>query len=151
YPLDETALLDLKDVAKAVGIGFIGTEEAEVLLLLVLSINVAQHTPEHTGRFVVFTARLLNRNSITGKIWNIEVHSELATVGMWVGSHAPLAFRSQLSQFRKQPSMLIEDLLRVVVFHPFGEYSPVLRVGTHLCYRHLVRPECAFYLHTIHH
>src|SRR6266568_4544977 len=97
YLLDETAILDLEDAAEAVGIGLIGTEDAEILLLLVLCIDIAQHAPELAGRFVALAARLFHRNGIARKIWNVEVYHELAAVGMWVGSHTPLALGGQLS------------------------------------------------------
>src|SRR5205085_2700161 len=100
YALDQAAILDLEDVAKPVGIGFVGTKKTEVLLLLILGKHVAQHFAKLAGRFMMLAARFLDRDGILRKSWYFKSHQQLTAVGMWIGSHAPLFLGSKLGQFR---------------------------------------------------
>ena len=63
----QTAVLHLEDVAKAVRVGFIGAEEAEVVLLGVFRKDIAQQLTELARRFVALGGGLFDFDGVVGE------------------------------------------------------------------------------------
>src|SRR3989344_2353027 len=73
----------------------------------------------------------------------MELFGQLAAVGMWVRSHAPVSFWSQFFEFRYQSAFVIEQLFRPVALEPLREFIEVLFIFFKVGIDHLMRTEAA--------
>src|SRR6266851_2854931 len=69
----EGTVLHFKNIPEPVRIGFIRTEEAEILLRSISGKNVAHHLTKLTGRLTVFFCWLFDFNCIVRKGWQVQV------------------------------------------------------------------------------
>src|SRR5258708_31652172 len=96
----EGTVLHFKNIPEPVRIGFIRTEEAEILLRSISGKNVAHHLTKLTGRLTVFFCWLFDFNCIVRKGWQVQVYQQLSTICMWISPHSTLTFRGQRGKFR---------------------------------------------------
>src|SRR6266566_8793182 len=76
-----TAILNSKDVPETIRIGFVRTEETEILLLGVSRKGISQQLAELASRLVALGCRAGHFQSIVRKRRQIEVDQELASIG----------------------------------------------------------------------
>src|SRR5947209_2318424 len=91
--LHRTAILYGKDIPEAIRIGLVGTEETEILLAGVSLKDVSHHLAELASGLMALGRRLCNFQRIVCKGWQIQINQKLATIGMWIGSHATITSR----------------------------------------------------------
>ena len=113
--------------------------------------NIAQETPKDVRISNAMNPRRRHVDCVLAEIRHSQVAQQNATVGMRVRTHALLALRSEFGQFRlSQPAVFIKELLRPVALQPIFQHLQVFGMGSRVRERHLVRPERAFNLQSIH-
>ena len=130
---------------------FVGSEEAEVALVLIEPGHVAQKAAEHERVLTLNGAGGRHVHRVVVEVRHPQVAQQGAAVGVRVGAHAPVALRRQFGQLRNEPAVLIEQLLGSVALHPaFELFDMVGMIGVHK-ERYLVRSEGAFDRQTVDH
>ena len=84
--------------------------------------DVADHFAELAGRFAPLGGGLGDRDRVVAEIGQIEIHDELAAVGVRIGAHPPVALGGERGQLRDEPAVLVEELLRPVAAHPLLQH-----------------------------
>ena len=140
---------DFEDRAQEIREGLIGTEDAEVALILIQLGHVAQELPEYKRILAVHGAGRRHGDRVSVEVRHAQVAQQKAAVGVGIGAHPPVALRRQLGQFRHEAAISIEQLLRLVALHPAFELLDMIgMLGVHQ-ERHLVRSERALDLQAI--
>ncbi len=62
---------------------------------------------------------LRDRNRVFGEVRQLQLDQQPPAVGVRVGAHTAVTLRRQAGEFRAQPSLLVEELLRLVATQPF--------------------------------
>ncbi len=105
------ALRGFEDSREAVGNGFVGAEDAEVLLVFVEADDVAEESAEGAGVLGIDSAWFGDFDGVVAEVGDAEVAKEQTAVGVRVGAHATIALWRELGQFRLKGAVLIEQLL----------------------------------------
>src|SRR5438876_3690539 len=74
----ETAVFHREHIPQTVRVCLIRTEEAEIFLLGISREDISHHFPKLPGSLVALCGRLLDRNCIFCKEWEIKVDQEFA-------------------------------------------------------------------------
>ena len=91
-----------------------------------------------TKLFLVRNVRFLDLDAEVAEVWHVQGFPEQSAVGYGVGAHPLSALRRQGTQFRDQPALLVEVLLRLVTAQPFFQQLQMGRVGLDIRERDLV-------------
>ncbi len=141
---------DFKNRAQEIRECLIGTEDAEITLVLIQLGHVAQKLTQHERVLAVDGAGRRHIHRVDVEVRHAQVAEQKAAVGVGIGTHPPVALRRQLGQFRHETAIFIEQLLGLVAFHPaFKLFDMIGMIGIHQ-ERHLVRSEGALDLQAIH-
>src|SRR5207248_1760373 len=108
------AILYLEHISQAIGIGFIGTEETEILLLVIARKDIPHLFAQYSRILIIHCRGFFDFGGILRKVRQIQIDQQPSSVGMWIGSHSPITCRSQCSKLRKKPSLLIKKLFWLV-------------------------------------
>ena len=139
-----TSILDRKDISKAIRIGLVRTEQAEVLLPGVSRKRVSQHLAELARRLMALGCRSGHFKGIVSKGWQVQIDQEFAAIGTWVGSHATIPCGGECGELGQQTTVLVEYFFRVITAHPLLKEFQVSWIGLHIGQRDLVRKKCPF-------
>ena len=140
---------DFKNRAQEIRERLIGTEDAEIALILIQLGHVAQELTQHERILAVNGTGRRHIHRVDVEVRHSQVAQQNAAVGVGIGAHPPVALRRQFGQFRHEPAILIEQFLGLVALHPaFKLLDMIGMLGIHQ-ERHLVRSERAFNLQTI--
>ena len=140
---------DFKDRAQEIRECLIGTEDAEIALILIQLGHVAQELAQHERILAVDGAGRRHIHRVVVEVRHAQIAQQNAAVGVRIGAHPPVALRRQFGQFRHEPAIFIEQLLGLVAFHPaFKLLDMIGMLGIHQ-ERHLVRSEGALDLQAI--
>src|SRR2546423_4276768 len=134
-----TAILNSKDVPETIRIGFVRTEETEILLLGVSRKGISQQLAELASRLVALGRRPGYFHRVVRKGRQIQVDQELATISMGIGSHATITYGCKCGEFRDQTTRLVEHFFWVITAHPLVKKVQMSRIGLHIGQRDLVR------------
>src|SRR5438093_13198547 len=85
-----TSILDRKDISKAIRIGLVRTEEAEVLLPGVSRKRVSQQLAELARRLMALRCWLGHFKRIVSNGRQIQVDQHLAAIAMWICTHTTI-------------------------------------------------------------
>src|SRR5229473_8147325 len=116
------AVFHLENISKAIRIGFIGTEEAKILLFGVSRKNVPHQLAKLSSVPIVRRGGLFDFNCIFRKVRQVQVYQQLPAIGMWIGPHSTITFWCQGRKFRDETSLLVKKLFWFVAAHPFFKY-----------------------------
>ena len=143
------AIGDLKHRAQEIGERLIGTEDAEVALILIELGYVTQERAQQERILAVHGAGRGHLYGVEVEVRHTQVAQQQTAVGVRIGTHAPLAHGRQLGQFRQQTAIRIEEFFRFVTLHPGFQLLHMIRMlGIHQK-RHLVRAERALDLQAV--
>ena len=106
--------------------------------------HVAQELAGDARRFGLDGARRRHRDGIVAEVGQCQVPQQQAAVGVRVRAHAPVALGRQGGELGQQPAVRVEQLLGPIAPHPLFEHVQMVRLGSQLAERHLVRAERAF-------
>ena len=107
-----------KERFQAVGERLVRAEDAEVPLRIVQLRHIAQETPEHMRVADAGRSRRRHIDRVGAKVRHPQIAQQHAAVGVGIRAHASFALGRQFGQFRFQPALLIEELLRPVAPQP---------------------------------
>src|SRR5207249_9459044 len=82
-------------------------------------------------------------DGVIAEIGQAQIAQPEAAVGMRIGAHAALAWRSEFGKFRAELAGLVEQFLRAIALHPLFQNLHMPRLA-HVTHRHLMRAEGAF-------
>ena len=140
---------DFKHRAEEIRERFIGTEDAEIALILIQLGHVAQELAQHERILAVDGTGRRHIHRVVVEVRHAQVAQQNAAVGMRIGAHPPVALRRQFGQFRHESAIFIEQFLGLVALHPaFQQLDMIGMLGIHQ-ERHLVRAERALDLQAI--
>ena len=151
HPRLPLAVGDVEHRSQEVREGLVGSEDAEVPLLLVQLGHVAQELAEDERILGVDGAGRRDVHRMDAKVRHPEVAQQGAAVGMGIGAHPPLALGRELGELRDQAAAGVEQLLGLVASHPALELLDVLGMLGIDEQRHLVRPEGPLDLQAVDH
>ena len=129
----QASVLDFEHVAKPIGVGLVGAEQAEVLLFGIAREYIAQHLAEGARRFDLDAARLLERHRVFGERRDIERDGQESAVGVRIRAHPAVSLRRDRSDFRFQRAAFIEQFVGPVTAHPLFEQFQMLGIFLHVC------------------
>ena len=109
---------DLKDRPQQIGQRLIRSEYPEISFRLIQLGHVTQELAQHHRILCGHGARRRHGYRVLMKIGHPQIMQQKPAVGMRIGAHAPVALGGQISQFRQQAAIVIEQLLGLVAFHP---------------------------------
>jgi len=115
FPL---AIGDFEDAAEEIGEHFIGTEDAEIPVVLIEADDVAQEAAEDQGILGVDAPRRADIYGVFAEVGHAEVAEKRAAIGMRVGAHSPVARWGQVGEFGQQSALLVEQFFGFIAFHP---------------------------------
>src|SRR5271169_1666369 len=81
---------------------------------------------EHARRFRIFCSGFAHIDGIIAEIRHREIAQQKTAIRMRIGSHTPVARWRKFGEFRHKFATLIEELFRLVTFHPLLELGQVL-------------------------
>ena len=140
---------DFKDRAQEIRERLIGTEDAEITLILIQRGHVAEEVTQHEGILSFHGAGRRHTHRMGVEIRHAQVAEENSAVGVRISAHPPVALGRQFGQFRQEPAVVIEQLFRLVAFHPaFQQLDMIGMLGIDQ-ERHLVRTEGALDLQAV--
>ena len=140
---------DFKNRAQKIRERLIGTEDAEITLILIQLGHVAQELAQHERILAVHGAGRRHIHRVDVEVRHAQVAQQNAAVGVRIGAHPPVALRRQFGQFRHEPAIFIEQFLGLVALHPaFKLLDMIGMLGIHQ-ERHLVRAEGALDLQAV--
>ena len=102
------AVRHLQHGAPAVRNRFVRAENAEVACVGVELEHVADKLTLHARRLGLHDAGPRHLDRVVAEVRHFQIPKQQPAVGMRIRSHSPLAFRSQFSQFREEPAVLVE-------------------------------------------
>ena len=140
---------DFKNRAQEIRECLIGTEDAEIALILIQLGHVTQELAQHKRILALNGAGRRHIHRVDVEVRHAQVAQQNAAVGVRIGAHPPVALRRQLGQFRQESAVLIEQLLGLVAFHPAFKLLDMLGMSGIHQERHLVRSEGAFNLQAV--
>jgi hypothetical protein len=108
----------VKERFQAVRERLVGAKDAEVPLLTVQLLHIAQETPEHMRVADTAHSRRGHIGRVVTEIRHPQVAQQNATVGVGIRAHAPFALGRKFGQFRFQAALLIEEFLWPVALQP---------------------------------
>ena len=98
----------LEDRPQEIGERLVGTEDAEVTLILVLDGHIAQKLPQHKRILGIDGAGRRHADRVNAKIRHAQIAQEDPAIGVRVGAHPPIAFWREIRQFRYQAAVFVE-------------------------------------------
>ena len=145
----EVAVGHFEHGVQAVGRGFVGSEDAEIVGSVVELDDVAQHVAEHARRLGDLAPGFGTVDGVGAEIRQVQVLQQQAAVGVRIRAHAARALGRQFGEFGDEGAVVVEQLLGPVALHPVFEDLEVLRLGGQLRERDLMGAESAFDLHAV--
>ena len=138
-----------KDRAQQIRKRLIGTEDAEVTLILIQLGHVTQELAQHERILAVHGAGRRHLHRVNVEVGHAQIAKQKSPVGVRIGPHPPVALGRQFGQFRFETSIFIEQFLGLVALHPALKLRHMIgMLGIHQ-QRHLVRPEGSLDLQAI--
>lgn len=114
----------IENGAEEIRQGFVGSEDAEVSMVLIQAHDVAQESSQHDRVLTGHRAWRGHVHRVRVKIRHPEVAQQTA-VRVRVGAHAAVALWRQLGEFRDETAVAVEQLLVFVALHPALELPHV--------------------------
>ena len=149
FPRVPLTIGDFKDRAQEIRECLIGTEDAEITLILIQLGHVTQELTQHERILAVNGAGRGHGHRVVVEIRHAQVAQQNAAVGVRIGAHPPVALRRQFGQLRHEPAIFIEQFLGLVALHPaFQLLDMIGMLGIHQD-RHLVGSEGALNLQAV--
>ena len=145
----QASVLDVEHVAEAIRVGFVGTEQAEVMLLGIAREDIAHHLAEGSRRFDLDAAGLLELHRVVGERGDVERDGQDSAVGVRIRAHPAISFWRDRFDLRLQSSAFIEQLVGPVTAHPIFEQFQMLGIFLDAGKRHLMGAEGSFDLHAV--
>ena len=102
---------DFKHRAQEIRECLIGTEDAEIALVLVQLGHVTQELAQHERVLAVDGAGRRHVHRVVVEVGHAQVAQQHAAVGVRIGAHPSVALRCQFGQFRHESAILIEQLV----------------------------------------
>ena len=91
---------DLKDRTQKVGERFVGTEDAEIALVLIERGHVAEEPAQYER---ILAVHLLGEGtlSVSAEVRHSQIVEQDSAIGVRIGSHPPVALGREFGQFRQ--------------------------------------------------
>ncbi len=121
-----------KESVKTVRGSFVRPHHPKVPAVGVALHHVAQEASHRACRLRLNRSRFGNVNCVIAEIRHLQISEQKPAVSMRIGSHAALALRGQLSQFRHQFSVLIEEFFGLVAPQPLFQHPQMFRLACQL-------------------
>src|SRR6185312_16808861 len=100
----------VKDSGKTVRCGLVGSEQSKVAGIGIQPEHVAQVTAENSRGLSRADAVFFEFDRVIPEGRQFESLQQQAAVSMWIGAHAPVAFRGDLRELRAKLTALLEQL-----------------------------------------
>ena len=140
---------DFKNCAQKIRERFIGTEDSEIVLIIIQFGYIAKEIAEHERILAGNRAGRRNMHGVDVEVRHAQIAKQNAAIGVRIGAHAPVAFWRQLLQFGDKSPVPIEQFLGLVALHPaFKLFDVIGMIGIDQEW-YLVRPESALDLQPI--
>ena len=107
-----------KEGFQAVGERLVRAKDAEIPLVTVQLLHIAQETPEHMCVADAGRARGRHIDGVGTKVRHPQIAEQHAAIGVGIRAHASIASGRQFGQFRFQAALLIEEFLRAIAPQP---------------------------------
>ena len=140
---------DFEHGAQQIRDGLIGTEDAEVALILIQRFHVTQELAQHERVLAVNRTGRRDRDRVVVEIRHAQVAQQHTAVGVRIGAHPPVALGRQFRQFRPEAASRVEQFFRPVALHPALELLDVIGMLGIDQERHLVRSKRALDLQAV--